>query len=55
MPSKKKPAYRYGGTIGTGESSGGTSSNGTENKHVFKDGGVPCKFAKIVKILKKKK
>ena len=32
--------YRYGGTIGTGESVGGTSSNGTENKHVFNDGGI---------------
>lgn len=32
--------YRYGGTIGGGESVAGTSSKGTENRHVFKEGGV---------------
>lgn len=32
--------YRYGGTIGSGENFAGTSSNGTENRHVFKNGGI---------------
>ena len=35
-----KDKYRYGGTIGGGESVGGTSSDGTENRHVFDKGGV---------------
>ena len=40
--SAKKNKYRYGGTIGGGESVGGTGTEGTPNKHVFKDGGVSC-------------
>ena len=32
--------YRYGGTIGAGESVAGTSSDGTDNRHVFEEGGV---------------
>lgn len=38
---EEKQKYRYGGTIGGGESVAGTSSSGTDAvRHVFKEGGV---------------
>ena len=35
-----KPKFRYGGNISAGESVAGTGTEGTPNRHVFKDGGT---------------
>ena len=46
--------YTYGGTIGGGESVAGTSSDGTENRHVFEGGGMPMSEEEVKKSRMKK-
>ena len=43
VAKKLAKKYRYGGHVGAGESVAGTSSDGTENRHVFEEGGVAKK------------
>lgn len=40
VAKKLAKKHAYGGTVSPGESVAGTSSDGTENRHVFKEGGV---------------
>ena len=40
VAKKLAKKYAYGGTVAAGESVAGTSSDGTENRHVFKEGGM---------------